>query len=80
VRYAPDLLDRPTDKIVFWASACWPDAMFLMTFEFALLFDDVKQFMRGALLALRALGMQSIGPMGALVIGAGVFQSRSPVH
>jgi undecaprenyl-diphosphatase len=48
-------------------------AMFLVTFEFAFLFDDVRQFMRGALLALRALGMQSIGPMGALVIGAGAL-------
>jgi undecaprenyl-diphosphatase len=48
-------------------------AMFLITFEFALLFDDVRQFMHGALFALRALGMQSIGPMGALVIGAGVL-------
>lgn len=43
-------------------------AMFLVTFEIGSLFDDVRQFMHGALLALRASGMHSLNLIGVLAM------------
>lgn len=51
--------------------------MFLITFEFASLFDDVRQFMHGTFSAMRAFGVQSVGLMGALVTGASVLATLS---
>ena len=60
-------------------SSAFYAAAFLITFEFASLFDDVRQFMHGALLVLRALGFGSIGLMGALMIGAAILVALSAV-
>ena len=51
---------------VFYALA------FLATFEIAVIFDDVRVFMRGSMRALQAMGFRSIHLMEALVIGGAV--------
>ncbi len=52
-------------------------AMFLVTFEIGSLFDDVRQFMHGVLVALRASGMHSLNLMGVLVMGVGALAAIS---
>lgn len=51
---------------VFYALA------FLATFEIAVIFDDVRVFMRGSMRALQAMGFRSIHLMEALVTGGAV--------
>jgi hypothetical protein len=43
--------------------------MFLITFEIGSLFDDVREFMHGVLVALRASGMHALNLMGVLAMG-----------
>jgi len=52
-------------------------AMFLVTFEIGSLFDDVRQFMHGVLVVLRASGMHSLNLMGVLAMGAGTLAAIS---
>ena len=46
-------------------------AAFLVTFEIAMIFDDVRQLMRGAARALRPAGFGSAKLMGALAVDVG---------
>ena len=52
-------------------------AMFLVTFEIGSLFDDVRQFMHGVLVALRASGMHSLNLIGVLAMGVGILTGIS---
>jgi undecaprenyl-diphosphatase len=48
-------------------------AMFLITYEFASLFDDVRQMMHGTMAVLHAIGFHSVGLIGALAVAAGLL-------
>jgi undecaprenyl-diphosphatase len=48
-------------------------AMFLITYEFAALFEDVRELMHGTMAALHAIGFQSVGLIGALAVAAGLL-------
>jgi membrane-associated phospholipid phosphatase len=52
-------------------------AMFLITFEIGSLFDDVREFMHGVLVALRASGMHTLSLMGVLAMGVGAMAAIS---
>jgi hypothetical protein len=45
-------------------------AMFLITYEFASLFDDVRQLMHATMAVLHAVGFHSVGLIGALAVAA----------
>jgi membrane-associated phospholipid phosphatase len=55
---------------------CCPHAfyagMFLATFEFASLFNDIRRIMRGSLLVLRKLAPESTHALGLFAVGAAV--------
>jgi undecaprenyl-diphosphatase len=67
--------DRLADHILKYEKA-YPQAFyalaFLATFEIAVIFDDVRVFMRGSLRAMQAMGFKSVHLMGALVISGTV--------
>jgi undecaprenyl-diphosphatase len=56
-------------RIEYQHPAWFYAAMFLITFEFATLFDDVRQLMHGSSAALHAVGFQSVGLIAALAVG-----------
>jgi len=46
--------------------------MFLITYEIAVLFDDIRHFMHGLLLVLHALRFESVDLVGVLAVGVGM--------